>query len=148
MHLDHIAKHLEKRSQAHGLVYILGAPASEIAVADAEQRLITTFPKQVVDFYGAYNGLSVEKPQIEILPIERVEYLNGNPTYLLHFASVDHVHKVCFDTSHINEAGQWDIVTTSGYRITFTMASFWSNKLWAWIDKQRAIWEGESTHDE
>ncbi len=79
MHLDHIAKLLEKRSQAHGLVYVLGAPAGEIAIADAEQRLITTFPKQVGDFYGAYNGLRVEEPSTEILPIERIEYNQGEP---------------------------------------------------------------------
>jgi hypothetical protein len=127
-----------------GLVYTIGAPSSESTIADAEQRLALRFPKQVVDFYTAYNGLRVEEPQIEILTVERLEYLTENSSSLLHFATVDHLHKVYFDTSHINVAGQWDIVASSGYRITFTMASFWSNKLWAWIDKQRTIWKDES----
>src|SRR5207253_6713959 len=98
------------------------------------------FPAQVRAFYRSYNGLRVEDPHVDIRPIEEITY--RAPQYL-HFATVDHQHLVCFDTSRINEAGQWDIVSTDHYRISFTMASFWSNKLWAWIDKRRHIWESE-----
>lgn len=107
---------------------------------EAEQSLAVVFPSQVRDFYQFYNGLRVEEPHLEILSIEEIRYQKAP---LLHFATVNREHQVCFDTSRINEAGQWDIVTADGHRITLTMASFWSNKLWAWIDKRRHIWESE-----
>jgi cell wall assembly regulator SMI1 len=138
MHLENVAKHLKNRSEQRRLRYVLGAPVGQEVIAAAEQRLGITLPQQVAQFYGVYNGLSIEEPRVEILALEHVDYLLDN---YLHFATIDGTHRVCFDTSHVNEAQQWDIVTTDGYRITFTMASFWSNKLWAWVDKKRTIWE-------
>jgi hypothetical protein len=41
-------------------------------------------------------------------------------------------------------SNQWDIVASNGYRITFTMASFWTTKIWAWVEKRRAIWQDEA----
>jgi hypothetical protein len=138
MYVEHVARYLEKLSSEQGFAYELGAPASDIAIAEAEDRLGVKFPTQVVSFYGMYNGLRVDEPYTEVLPIERMDYLAPNQ---LHFATIGTSHMVWFDTSHINVAGQWDIVTTDGYTITYTMASFWSNKLWPWIKKRRAIWE-------
>ena len=78
---------------------------------------------------------------MEVLPLARLAFVTS---HRLHFAMVDGHHILCFDTSALNVADQWDIVTqASDYRITFTMASFWSNKLWAWIDKRRPIWGPE-----
>jgi hypothetical protein len=40
-----------------------------------------------------------------------------------------------------NAADQWFIVGLSeGYQITFTMASFWSSKVWGWLERGRRIW--------
>ena len=108
----------------------------------AERRLGIVFPAQVKQFYRHYNGLWVEDPPLEVLPVERIAFIRPQ---LLHFATVDRDHRLCFDVSHTNEAGQWDIVSVpERYRVTLTMASFWSNKLWAWIDRRHMIWCSET----
>ena len=141
MHLDHVAMHLERRAQQCGLRVVLGTPVSDISVAAAEARLHLAFPAQVRRFYQHYNGLRVEDPPLEVLPIEQFAFA---ATQRLHFATVNHIHQLCFDTSRLNEARQWDILAyPSELQVTLTMASFWSNKLWAWIDKGRPIWQPE-----
>jgi hypothetical protein len=97
-----------------------------------------SFPAQVKSFYQHHNGLRVDEPQIEILPIECLDFAFPNR---LHFATLDSNHHLYFDVSKINDADQWDIVTANGVLVTVTMASFWSNRMWEWIDKRRPIWE-------
>lgn len=51
----------------------------------------------------------------------------------------------CFDTQELNKANQWDILEYhSKYLVTLTIGSFLLNKVWAWLDKGRVIWEDES----
>jgi len=119
------------------LNYSLAAPASDEEIQKAERRLSVLFPGQVRLFYGSFNGLRVVDPQIEVLPVECLNFASPNR---LHFATLDGNRALYFDVSHLNEAEQWDIVAADGYRVTLTMASFWSNKIWAWIEKRRAIW--------
>ena len=62
----------------------------------------------------------------------------------LPFARIEK-HLFCFDTQKLNKAGQWDILEyQSKYLVTLTIGSFLLNKVWAWLDKGRAIWENES----
>ncbi len=62
--------------------------------------------------------------------------------YLL-FARIGE-HVFCFDFQSGNAANQWDIIEyTSKYLVTLTIGSFLLNKVWAWLDKGRAIWEKE-----
>ncbi len=137
MELEQIARQLERRAQQRGLHYWLGPPAPEAAIAHAEQQLGVVFPAQINRFYRHYNGLRVEAPFLEVLPLEQLA-LTNKPR--LHFAVIDHAQHLYFDISHRNAADQWDIITAGGARVTFTLASFWSNKLWAWVDKKRPIW--------
>jgi hypothetical protein len=138
MNIDHLENNFDKRRLKKNLQYYLNEPASEENISKAEFRLDVTFPDQVKLFYRHHNGLIVKAPPIEILNIEK---LYKTTDYIV-FALVDERNKLCFDCSRINEADQWDIVSyDSGYKITLTFASFWSNKIWAWIDKQRRIWE-------
>ena len=62
----------------------------------------------------------------------------------LHFATLNGNEQLYFDVSRINEAKQWDIVTADGFRVTLTMASFWSIRMWSWIEKMRPIWQPEA----
>jgi hypothetical protein len=141
MHLENIAGHLEQRAATRGLHYILGLPAAPEARVEAEARLGVALPTQVAQFYQHYDGLRVENPPLELLSLAHLTFV---APHRLHFATVDGQHIVCFETSALNTAGQWNIVTqASNYRITLTMASFWSNKLWAWLDKHRPIWTPE-----
>lgn len=138
MHIEHVAVHLQRRSVEHGWQYSLGEPASESALLETEARLGVRFPEQVKVFYRSYDGLSVETPAIIVHRLEKLRFASSN---LLVFATLHDQHDLCFDVSHLNDADQWDIVSgETRYRVTLTMASFWSNKLWAWLDKGRPIW--------
>jgi hypothetical protein len=85
--------------------------------------------------------LRVDDPQLEILSIERLNFASPGR---LHFATLEDSRRLFFDVSHLNVAEQWNIVTEKAYRVTYTMASFWTNKIWAWVEKKRAIWEDEA----
>lgn len=61
----------------------------------------------------------------------------------LPFARIEK-HLFCFDTQKLNKASQWDILEYhSKYLVTLTIGSFLLNKVWAWLDKGRVIWENE-----
>jgi hypothetical protein len=48
------------------------------------------------------------------------------------------------DLRDINEAGERNIVNyQTNFVITKTMASFLNNKIWAWLDRGRKIWQKE-----
>ena len=138
MQLEHFALRFEKLSNLSGLKYSLGESALEGDVSQAEERLGISFPAQVVIFYKNFNGLRVEKPQLEVLPIGNLNFAFPNR---LHFATFDGNHRLYFDTSQTNAAEQWDIVAEDDFRVTLTMASFWSNKIFAWVERKRVIWE-------
>lgn len=141
MHLEHVVGHLQRRARERGLEYSVGSPASASAIGEVERRLGVALPPQVERFYRYYDGLSVDEPPLEVYSLERLAFVDP---HRLRCARVDGRHELCFDVSAANEAGQWDIVVAAtGYRVTLTMASFWSNKLWAWIDQHRPIWEPE-----
>ena len=134
MKLEHIINNLEKLNSA----YSVGEPASVEQITEAEQRLNIHFPVQVKMFYQQFNGLSVENPPFQILSLSQSNFISPD---LLHFSTFDSQHKVCFDTSRLNEAEQWFIVFADNRnQITFTMASFWSNKIWKWLDARQCIW--------
>lgn len=87
------------------------------------------------------NGLIVEKPALAIRALDELEIDNKG---LMHFAVFDNKHIIAFDTNSINNAEQWNIVNRdTGYLVTLTMASFWANKIWAWLISQRTIWKEE-----
>ena len=141
MRLEHIKQALDNRRDATGLKATLNPAATANALEMVEARIRHRLPDQVRLFYSNYNGLTVDDPPFEILPVEN---LSVDDKSRIHFATADHVHRICFDCSHGNEAGQWDIIeSATGNRITFTMSSFWSNKFWKWIDRRLAFWQGE-----
>ena len=137
MLLDQIALRFKKLSQHQKLEYSMAGPASETDISQVEKRLDISFPEQVRAFYLRYNGLRVTDPHLEILSLEQLEFISAN---FLHFAILNQGIKLCFDVSKTNDANQWDIVSIDGFRVTLTMASFWSNCMWSWIEKGRAIW--------
>ena len=138
MLLEQILLRFKNLSANRELKYSLTSPASENEIMETEQRLGVSFPAQVKSFYQHCNGLHVDDPQLEILPIERLDF--SFPQHL-HFATLDSNHRLYFNVSKMNDADQWDIVTADGFLVTVTMASFWSNRMWTWIEKRRPIWE-------
>lgn len=61
----------------------------------------------------------------------------------LQFAQIGDVI-IAADLRKINEANEWDIINyDTKYVITKTFASFFANKVWAWVDCNKAIWKEE-----
>src|SRR5262245_24061739 len=104
MELHQLARQFEVR----GLHCHLGLPATDPAINQAEERLSISFPVKVKRFYQHYNGFTVENPPFEVLTVDRLVFIAAGR---LHFATVYGKHPLCFDVSHYNEAGQWDILT-------------------------------------
>ena len=139
MHLQDFRQNLERRSTAQGFTFQIGASASEGLIQLAENRLGASFPEPVRLWYRCCYGLYIDTPTLEILPLDK---LQSDDSSRIVFSILDAQVAVCFDASHLNEAGEWDILNyATGYRVTLTLASFWSNKIWAWVEKRRPIWE-------
>lgn len=139
MHLsDFVARAKQKFPDS-----IINPPATSMDVLSAEKRLHIKFPKQVVNFYQTCNGIRFSFPFLEVLPLDQIHFTEKKS--YLKFCSLAEGEEICFDTSIVNEAGQWFIKSLNNdYVITFTMASFWSNKVWNWLEKQRLIWKPEA----
>ena len=135
-----------RQHERTGLRFAAGQPASQATIADAAKRLGLTFPPEVAAVYAQADGLTVEDPALEVLPIRRLTFI---APHQLHFGTVDGRHELCFDTSALNAAGQWTVVEPkSGYEITLSLGSFWSNKIWKWIDQRRPFWTPSSPEAE
>lgn len=138
MHLPDFQREFVKRAERSGLSYDLWPAATAEQLLVTERRLEVVFHEQIRRFYMFCNGFVARNPHFEVLPLEDLEFIQPN---LIHFCTIDHCHRLCFDTSALNEAGQWFVVNAeTGFRVTHTMASIWSNKVWAWIDWGRTVW--------
>jgi len=62
----------------------------------------------------------------------------------MHFATFDNNIKIHFDIKTLNNANEWSILNKkSDYEITKTISSFWSNKIWQWLEKEKKIWDDD-----
>ena len=136
MRLDQVQRRFETLGR-RGLAYRIAPGASAEAIGAAERRLGVTFPEQVRRFYAAFDGIEILDPPFKLYALDEFEPEGS----LLAFCRCDQVHRLAFDTGRVNEAGQWFIVNAgTGYRVTHTMASFWSIRMWSWIELGRPIW--------
>ena len=137
MNIEHFISNLSKRP----IEVRVGAPCGLDALDAASARLGSPLPEQLCSFYLHVNGLDVTDPALQVLPIQELRR-SGNG--LVRFATLDHRHHLALDATSWNEAGQWSVVSeATGYVVTLTIASFWSNKIFAWLDKKREIWSAE-----
>jgi len=99
-------------------------------------------PQSISSFYSIIDQLNINSPRFfEILPITEMKMLNDK---LLWFSNINRTEKICFNTEKLNNAGEWDIVGfKNNYIITQTLSSYICNKLWAWVERNRKIWEEE-----
>ena len=136
MNLNDFKINLDKLSSG----YEIGGPASEVDFALHESRLGILLPEQVKQFYRFANGIKVSMPRMEVYPLSEIENIGGH----LFFCKFAGIHELAFDASELNAANQWNIVNANtGYLVTLTMASFWSNKVWVWLRQRREIWAPE-----
>ena len=138
MYLEHVARKFERLQHQRGIISSLGKPPSENLISKVENNLGVSFPAKVALFYKHFNGLRVEDPHVEILPIEQLNFVSPNR---LHFATFDRNNRVFFETSQLNEVEQWNIVAEDNFLITLTMPSLWSAHIWGWVEWRRVIWK-------
>lgn len=138
MNTEHFILNLHKRKN---LQLKIGRPSSISQLEDIEVKIKTKFPDPVKWFYQSCNGFEIVDPPLRVKSLSE---LTIDLRSRIEFAIFDEKHILCFDTTCINEAGQWNIVNSeTGYLVTKTMPSFWSNKIFAWIDSRRTIWQAE-----
>lgn len=140
MRIEEFETNLKKRQERNRLRFTLNTGASPELIKESESRL-GRLPEQVRLFYMHYNGLSVEAPA---LIFYRIEELRKDKEGRIPFCRMGKDITLSFDATKINEADQWTIQDhETSYVLTLTMASFWSNKIFGWLDRERHIWEPE-----
>ena len=91
-------------------------------------------------FYSFTNGLKTTNPNFEIIELNKLKKEKA----LVHFATFDNNKKIYFETEKWNNANEWNIIEKeTNYELTKTISSFWSNKIWHWIENKKRIWENE-----
>ena len=141
MHLDHFI------SRAVDLFpdCTVGNPSCIDEITNTEERFGISFPEQVREFYLSCNGVLFPSPFLNILPLSELQFTRDKQ-YLVFCLISDH-QTIGFDTSKLNTANQWSIVgIAEHHQITFTMASFWSSKVWRWVERYRPIWNDSEYH--
>jgi len=138
--IAYLEKQLQERQRKRGLEYVLVDGASGQDIADAQYRLGVVLPLGVRRFYSAHDGLMVASPPLDVFGLSRLRRTD----FGIVFARFNGAQDVAFRVGAVNAAGEWDIVSVpSGFCVTKTMASFWSNKIFAWIDSRREVWAEE-----
>ncbi|MFP2897604.1 hypothetical protein [Corallococcus sp. 4LFB] len=141
MRIEEFSRKLERDVSLRDGGLMLGAPVAEDVLLSSERHLGVEFPAGVRLFYRAHNGLSVSTPALEIHPVEKLERRGE----LVRFARFSEGIEVAFRVDVRNEANEWTIVNAeTGFVVTLTMASFWSNKVFAWLERGRRIWAPET----
>ena len=116
----------------------LGDKISSSDISLLEEQLDLKFPKKLISFYLYLNGLTTENPSFQIIPLSNLK-LESNT---IHFATFKDTVQIGLDTSSRNQANEWTIVNTeTSFEITKSISSFWSNKIWHWLEKENPIWE-------
>jgi len=138
MDLDNFIRQLDKIQQNNpDFKYRLGRSLEQSDIKSVEDKLGVQIPDKTKMFLTTVNGLRTVNPEFDLIDIATWESKNG----FIQFATFDKDQYVCFDTKKLNEAGEWTIVhKDSGYVLTLTMSSFWSNKIWHWLKQRHKIW--------
>jgi hypothetical protein len=138
MNIEDFIPRLDKAKKANNeFIYTLGKRLTQTDIESIENRLNIKIPLKVKEFYLKTNGLCTVNPDFQVIEINSWEVSSS----LIHFATFNKSFKIYFDTSKLNSASEWTILNKEdNYEITLTISSFWSNKIWHWIEKNRKIW--------
>jgi hypothetical protein len=140
MELKDFAKRLEKIEQQNpNFGYVLHRGCGIDEIREFERRLGKPIPQSILTFWKHFDGLQTLNPY---LTINKLNELKPDDKGLIHFATFNHTEKIYFLTNELNEAKEWSITNqVDDYKLTLTMSSFWSNKIWHWLIKQTVIWK-------
>lgn len=139
-YVNNFLKALNKKQNAGSLSCVVDVENIEFSRNRIENL---DYPKSVQDLYTNISFVKIAKPRaFELLRFIEFELIDEK---YLFFALINETQKICFDVSHINSAGEWDIIELENkFLITKTLASLLTNKVWAWVERSRNIWEEES----
>ena len=137
MHIEDIIRRLDGIANVDKkFSYSIDKDISFDIVSKTEMRLQIKIPEKIKLFYLFLNNLKTKNPDFEIIGIEKWVLEDG----FINFAIFDNLRIVSFDTRQLNEAGEWSIVNgIIDYELTKTISSFWSNKIWKWLEWRRPI---------
>lgn len=138
IYIKNLIKILEKKKEKKEIEYEV--ILSENCKVDYVKNLI--FPDKVNSFFMNINYLNISMPRnFEIMPSISFELINER---YLWFSTINKSKQICFDTKCLNSAKEWDIVNLENkFVITKTISSYMTNKIWAWVDRGRNIWDEE-----
>jgi hypothetical protein len=139
MQIELFTKRLEKLSLTKpNFKFKLNKKIEKGDIEIVEEQLGVLFPEKLSSFYLYLNGLKTENPSFMIIPINELQLVNEN----IHFATFDDTVQICLNTKTLNQANEWTIVSKeTNYELTKSISSFWSNKIWHWLEKENTIWE-------
>ncbi len=94
-------------------------------------------PTTILSFYGHVHSLKIFSPRsFEIFSMSEITWRGP----FVSFSKINS-NSIGFDCRKINSAGEWDIVNLdTKFVITKTLASYLTNKMWAWINRGRLVW--------
>lgn len=138
--VDEFIKALNKKQSNNKISCVIDTGNFEF---NSKEKVNLNYPESVQTLYANINGLKIAEPRaFELLRINELELIGEK---YLFFALINENQKICFDVTNLNAAGEWDIIGLENeYLITKTLASFLTNKIWAWVDRSRTIWKEES----
>jgi hypothetical protein len=138
MQLETFIKRLERlASDNQDFAFQIGEEVNSSTFQAIERKLSIAFPAKVQYFLSLLNGLRTTNPDFEILVIDDLKVEQD----LVQFAIFDNKIPICFKVDENNNAGEWTIVEgETQFEITQTISSFWSNKIWHWLEKRHKIW--------
>ena len=139
MHIEDFIRRLDRISSVDkNFSYFVDKNISLDIIEKTEMKLKINIPEKIKLFYLFLNNLKTKNPDFEIIDIENWTLENG----FIDFAIFNSIGIVSFDTRKLNDAKEWNIVNrTVDYELTMTISSFWSNKIWKWLEHRRPIWK-------
>jgi hypothetical protein len=138
MKIDTFAIRLDKLHKANpDFEYNFGEKLDSNEFEVIEKKLNLIFPEKIKEFYLFTNALKTYNPTFEIIELNELKIERS----LVHFATFDNVHQICFMVQKLNKANEWTIIEMkTKYELTLTISSFWSNKIWHWLENNDKIW--------
>lgn len=139
MQIETFTKRLDRLTNSNSeFKYYLGDILNESDFIQIEKKLGIIIHQKVKDFFKVANGLTTTSPVFEIIDLRNLKVENK----LIHFATFNGTIPVCFRIDKLNDGDDWTIlVKETEFEITKTISSFWSNKIWKWLEQKNIIWE-------
>jgi hypothetical protein len=143
--IDSFIRAIKKKKESGNIDYQLALNTIEKPLENIQIKGINV-PENISTFYLKISSLYICAPRcLELLSPMNFEIIDERYIW---FSTINKVNKICFDFKCLNSAEEWNIIhLDTKYIITQTLSSYITNKIWAWIDRERKIWENEFEYD-